>query len=227
MALRRQPYLDVKEHLRIWRRQILPLFTFLAAMLMVVFVILRASEQGQVSENFVPARNGLLAADGNAPFDPALAVLSPVELTLAPEAPVFLDSPRPAAISADPDAVIAVADGKVTFAGLDGGKNTVILLHRRGSERIETIYHGLATLRVPVGAQVRRGQVLGTLAPGSEGAFRFTRRQALHLDPGLTAGDPQEIPAEWRGREADRLSPPPAGATLAPSVQIDAPAEAP
>lgn len=216
-------HLDVKEHLRVWRRHVLPLFTLVGATLLIAFVIVRAGQQGPVIEDFVPARNGLLESVGDAPFDPALAVLSPIELTLAPEAAVFLDSPLSAPVEAEPDAIRAVADGRVIFAGPEGKGFTVILLHQRGGEHLETVYAGMASARVVVGALLRRGQALGPIDPANPDAFRFVRRDSLSLTTAKVPSESSGIPAEWKGRKEDLVYPPPVGAKLAPSIQIDAP----
>lgn len=207
-----------------WRRHILPLFTVIGGILLIVFVVVRTGRQGHVVEDFVPARNGLLAADGSGRFDPALAVLSPIELALAPDAPVFLDSPFAPEIGTEPDAILAVADGLVIHAGPRDAVQTVILLHRRGQTRLETVYTGLDTLRVTVGAQVRRGQAIGTLAVDARARFRFEHRPSPGLAADPVAGAGSDLPREWRGRGEDQISDPPVGARLAPSIQLEAPA---
>lgn len=210
-----------------WRRHVLPLFTLVGATLLIAFVIVRAGQRGPAGEDFTPARNGLLAATADAPFDPALAVLSPIELTLAPESPLFLDSPFPADIEAEPDAILAVADGRVIHAGSESDGYTVILLHRRDDKVLETVYTGMASARVSVGAMVRRGQAIGNVPVDERGTFHFALRDGPGLSTAPLPGEKTEIPADWKGGGDDRLHPPPVGAKLAPSIQVEAPAAAP
>jgi len=58
---------------------------------MLIFIAIRAGQKGPktAGEGFEPARIGLLRATDEALFDPAFAVLSPIELALAPSVTNF------------------------------------------------------------------------------------------------------------------------------------------
>lgn len=193
-ALKKPLYFDVKQHLQEWHRYFLPIFIIVAAVGMILFLIARTGEQAESLAEKYPesARIGLLAATSDAVFDPAFAVLSPIEMVLAPKADTFeypVGSEHGAlTYNAQPfltdkhlgddlngiggwdsdlgDPVYAVADGSVIFSGWpsDGWGNVVILLHELADGRmVETFYGHLDTIRVPVGKQVRRGDPLGTI----------------------------------------------------------------
>ncbi len=216
------------------------------------------------SEGFVPARIGLLRVAPDAIFDPAFAVLSPTELVLAPTAvdfdfPVgsehgalthlarsFQENGQTGEVfhgiggsGADQDApVFAVADGKVLYAGApspDRG-NVVMLLHETGEgEMIESVYGNLGTIRVPVGAQVRRGEILGRIASaesGDSGYLPFGLRRVpgfARISHALSSRDAargrfagESTLTEWRHRRDDQLAAPPAGEPLpTPALRLD------
>lgn len=199
-------------------RQVLPLFFILCGIVMVIIISVQAGRKGAdlPPEDYVGARVGLLQAVEEAPFDPAFAVLSPIDLVLAPAAVVF-DTVEPVA-AAGAIEVRAPADGFVVKAAMGEKGATVILVHEREGLPVETVHRGLGSLRVSVGAQVRRGQVLGVLSGGEEGDPPFARRSFPALVSGAVAGEADGIPAAWRGRASDRLSPPPAGEPIEPSA---------
>lgn len=161
--------------------------------MMVLFIVFRAGEQGpDYSGTVNPARNGLLRPGENVDFDPTLAVLSPIEMVLAPKAMSF-DFPvgsEHGALTYNAqaflvnrhlgddlngiggqdsdlgDPVYAVTDGKVIFAGWagEGWGNVVVLLHDKGSgEMVKTLYGHLDSVRVAVGGQARRGNPIGAI----------------------------------------------------------------
>lgn len=208
-------------------------------------------------DGFTPARNGLLRATAEALFDPAFALLSPTELVLAPTVTRFdfpVGSEHGAlTYNAQPfqanrhlgedfngiggedsdlgDPVFAVADGKVIYAGTpsSGWGNLVMLLHEREDGTIlESVYGHLDSIRVPVGGQIRRGEVLGTIG-SAEGRYlahlHFEMRRAPALDPGAGYGDTaqgridgEKTLTEGRLRRDDQLAAPPAGEPLEPSA---------
>jgi murein DD-endopeptidase MepM/ murein hydrolase activator NlpD len=157
--VRKPDYFDIRQHFRDLHRYVLPIFVFVAAVLMVIFLIIRTGERSPLLEwdESSTARIGLLAPVSDPIFDPAFATLSPIEMTLAPTADHF-EQPvgtRHGSFSynAQPfftsrhlgddingiggwnsdlgDSVHAAADGVVVFAGWpsDGWGNIVILLH--------------------------------------------------------------------------------------------------
>ena len=100
----------------------------------------------------------------------------------------------------------------------------MILVHEREGKPIETIYRGLASIRVSVGSQVRRGQILGAVLGEKVAGYAVLRRSFPVLVSDPAAGEAKGIPEEWRGREDDRLSEPPAGEPIEPSaLKLEAP----
>jgi murein DD-endopeptidase MepM/ murein hydrolase activator NlpD len=157
--LKKIPYFDIQQHLKEWHHIVLPLFFIIAAVLLILFLVIRTGEKPLVYDwdPQSPARIGLLYAGNEAVFDPAFAVTSPIEMVLAPTVDHF-DSPvgsRLGALTynAQPfltnrhlgddfngiggwnsdlgDPVYAVADGYVLSAGwpADGWGNVITLLH--------------------------------------------------------------------------------------------------
>jgi len=198
-ALKKQLYFDVKQHLQDWHRYVLPIFVIVAAVGMVLFLIARTGDRVESLAEKYPngARIGLLAAKADSVFDPAFAVLSPIEMVLAPKADNFeypVGSEHGAlTYNAQPfltdkhlgddlngiggwnsdlgDPVYAAADGLVILSGWpsDGWGNVVILLHELADGRtVETFYGHLDSIRVPVGKQVRRGDQIGTIGTANE-----------------------------------------------------------
>lgn len=207
------------------------------------------------AEGFAAARIGLLRATPEASFDPAFAVPSPIELVLAPTAMRF-DFPvgsEHGALSYQASAfqengdlgedfrgiggldsdlgvpVLAVADGMVLYAGTPSPSwgNVVMLLHETGEgEMVESVYGHLGAIRVPVGAQVRRGTTLGTIgSAGSAKHLHFELRRAPGLDPGTGYGGTaqgrlagEKTLTKWRRHRDDQLPAAPAGKPLEPSA---------
>jgi len=218
------PVFDLKEHLRIVHRQVLPLFFFIAAIATCLFVLLRLRDQGPrlPDGDFLPARIGLLRPKPPLAFDPAFAVLTPREMVLAPRAtrfdPPLAPSPEGEEASAP---VLAAADGLVLQTGSSGeGGDFLVLLHdRAGSGIVASVYQGISGVRVPVGALVRRGQPLAR-TDRSQDLFRFELRRLR----GLETGGPdegtkgrlggEELLSSWRGRDGTSLAPPPEGDRL-------------
>ncbi|MBY4128952.1 M23 family metallopeptidase [Rhodococcus fascians] len=85
--------------------------------------------------------------------------------------------------------VLAVADGTVVFAGSVAGKPVVSVDHPGG---LRSTYEPV-TASVAAGTRVRRGTVLGSLAPGHEGCSTTClhwgiRRGREYLDPTALVG---------------------------------------
>jgi hypothetical protein len=228
-VLKRPVYFDVKEHFRTLHRHVFPLFFALCGIVMVIIIAVQAGKQGGnlPPSDFVGARIGLIQPVEGASFDPALAVLSPTELVLAPEAVVFEAVGDGSAIHPKSERsleVIAVADGRVVFAATGDEGASVILVHEREGNPVETLYRDLASLRVSVGSQVRRGQALGTVAAGKAVSDVVVHRAFPALASGPVAGEAAGIPEAWRGRADDRLSAPPAGEPIERSaLKLEAP----
>ena len=226
--LKRPVYFDVKEHFRTLHRHVFPLFFALCGIVMVIIIVLQAGKQGGdlPPADFVGARIGLIEPVKGSPFDPALAVLSPTELVLAPESVVFETvgngSSRPNEEGGLE--VTAVADGRVVFAAMGKAGATVILAHERNGKPVETLYRDLASLRVSVGSQVRRGQALGTVSGENVAGDVVVYRNFPSLTSAPVAGEAAGIPDAWSGRADDRLSDPPAGEPIEPSaLKLEAP----
>lgn len=227
---------------------------------MILFLTFRTGARSVIlpGDESDPVRIGLISPGEVIFFDPAFAVLSPIEMVLAPKASAF-DFPvgsehgslacnaLPFRSNHDPggdlnggdgreadlgDAVYAVSDGKVVYAGWSSDKwgNAVILLHElETGEMIESVYAHLDSVRVPVGGQVRRGGVLGTIGPVNTRdsvPFHFELRGSPGLDLGIGDGARDAAQArlngetalvEWRGRGDDQLAVAPAGEPLEPS----------
>lgn len=170
--MRKLPYLDIKQHLEEWHRFVLPFFVLLAAVILVVFLIVRTGERNaQLAwDEASQARIGLLKPGKDPIFDPAFSVLSPIELVQAPTADHFtspVGSHHGAlTYNAQPfltnrhlgddlngiggwdsdlgDPVYAVADGLVISAGwpADGWGNVIILLHELANGEVIQTFYG-------------------------------------------------------------------------------------
>lgn len=199
------------------------------------------------------ARIGLLEPRHDALFDPGFAVSSPTEMVLTPTTNTF-DYPvgsRHGALTynAQPfmtdrhlgddlngiggwnsdlgDPVYAIADGLVTFAGWpsDGWGNVVILAHKlENGQLIDSFYGHLNSIRVPVGRQLRRGDLIGTIGTANErylAHLHFELRRYPALDVGMGYFDSKlgrlsgELSLKkWRQREESSLTSAPVGAPL-------------
>lgn len=210
--------LDFRQHLREWNRFVLPIATVVAAILLVVFLVVRTEKRSAFGD-WTPedsARIGLLSATGDLAFDPAFALLSPIEMVLAPTSTRFDDpvGSRNGALTynANPfftdrhlgddfngigggnsdlgDPVFAASDGLVLTAGSagEGWGNVVTLLHELpDGTMVETQYAHLDSIAVPVGAQVRRGGRLGTIG-NADGRYLAHLHFEVRLAPSLDPG---------------------------------------
>ncbi len=241
--------LDLKQHLREWYRHFIPIMALVSAVILIIWIFYRpAGERSGKTAATKISRIGLLAINKESIFDPAFATLSPIEMVSAPKAVRFdvpLGSEHGALVyNAQPfltdkhlgddlngvggwdsdlgDSVYAVADGLVLFAGWpsDGWGNVVVLLHELPDGRlIETFYGHLKNIKVPVGKQLRRGEVLGTVGTANGrylAHLHFEIRRYPDLDIGAGYADSAlgRLPGErsllkWRGRADDLLSGPP------------------
>jgi len=149
--------------------------------------MLAAADDAELSDRGIEVR---------APFDPAFVLARPIDQVISPRATRFdapMGSEH-AALTYNAqeflmnrhlgddingvggqdsdlgDLVYAVADGRVCFAGWasDGWGNVVAVLHRSplDGELMQSFYGHLDTMRVSVDAEVRRGQVIGTVGKG-------------------------------------------------------------
>jgi len=224
--LEKYPYLadlDLKQHWREWQQVALPIFVIVAAGLLVAFLMLR--NRGNLRELAVssdaPARIDLLlaVAPGNGfspPFDPAFLVASPLEMARAPVAHRFdapeappVDDPQDSDFDAAPVRVFAAADGLVLFAGAapavaeepapdTPARRLLVLLHQLPEGGfVQTRYSGLASLAVPVGRQVRRGDAVGTFADSDSSQSRQASPEGA--DAADREADVDPLPREARG----------------------------
>ncbi len=163
---------DLKQHFREFYLVFLPIFVFVGAVALVLWVTLRPPS-GRDRDGAAQSRPlvGLLNAGPRVPvFDPAFAVFSPIEMVAAPRA-VRFDSPMGTehfglTYNAQPflttrhlgddingigggdsdlgDPVYAVADGTVVYAAWpsDGWGNVVVLLHERPSGEPVNSFYG-------------------------------------------------------------------------------------
>jgi murein DD-endopeptidase MepM/ murein hydrolase activator NlpD len=125
------------------------------------------------------------------------------------------------------DAVVAVADGLVVYAGdpSPGWGNIVILAHRRpNGELVQSMYAHLDRIDVSPGELVARGRSVGRVgtAHGSYPAhLHFEIRTGDGVDIGAGYGgdplnriNPAKALFEWRGAAADDFTPAPLGVAL-------------
>lgn len=218
--LQRPPHLDLVEHLKFLHKQVLPLFFIFCALAMLGFIVIRAGQQGVdlPAPGSEPDRVGLLRA-GKA-VDPAFDLLGPVEMVLAPGAGSFVDpfEVSPALSGAGPGApqvIRAATDGLVVAASSGPAEAGVVLLHDRADGVVETVYEGLASIRVGVGIPVRRGDPLGTVP--DRGALDFRVRGAPVLAVQTMPGEKTTLPEAWLA-PADQIAPPPAGEAIEPGA---------
>lgn len=115
------------------------------------------------------------------PLHPKPRIVTP----FAPPAQDWLPGHRGVDLAGDDGLpVLAVADGTVVFAGSVAGKPVVSVDHPGG---LRSTYEPV-TASVSAGTRVRRGTVLGSLAPGHEGCSMTClhwgiRRGREYLDP--------------------------------------------
>ncbi len=187
------PHFDLADHLRTLFRSVLPLFLLISLLgFGLVLFFTREREETPKPAHATNTRIGLIDAHGDV-FDPAFAVLSPVELALTPSDSI-LDYPmgsRQGALTynAQPflennhlgddhngigggnsdlgDPVFASTAGYVVYAGWAGSGwgNVVILQHRKADDGLpyQTLYSHLDRITVYVGQGLHRGEMLGTV----------------------------------------------------------------
>lgn len=200
-----------------------------------------------------------LGVEAVSPFDSAFVLARPIDLVMTPRVTRFdapMGSEHAAlTYNAQPflvsrhlgddvngiggqdsdlgDPVYAVADGRVCMAGWasEGWGNVVALLHRspENGEVIQSFYAHLESMRVPVDAEVRRGQILGTVGKG-DGRYlahlHFEMRDYVALAAGAGYADQaqgrfsgEEFLRRFRGVADDLLNVPPIG--IAPVLPDD------
>ncbi len=252
---------DLKLHLTEFAKIFLPIFVLIGAIVLAIWINLKpeGSSNLDAKDSVAISRPdghpfvGLLNASKKQPlFDPAFAMLSPIEMVTAPIASTF--SPpmgsehQGLTYNAQPflvtrhlgddlngiggqnsdlgDAVYAVADGQVIYAGwpADGWGNVAILLHELPDGRmLQSFYGHLDRIGVYVGQRVRRGDQIGDVG-NANGAYlahlHFELRTAPSLDCGAGYADAEldRLAGEyslykWRGRPDDVLAPAPKGTT--------------
>lgn len=246
------PYLDLRRHFLEWVRYVLPIAVVVAAVLMIFWLVgERLGERAIDAGSFTPAPVDLLPVAERDGIDPAFFVPTPLEMVRAPLAARWttpLGGEHGAlAYNAQPflttrhlgddlngigggdsdlgDPVHAAADGLVVYSGWpgDGWGNLLILLHELPDGRmVETFYAHLDRIRVPVGEQVRRGDLIGTV--GTAGGnylahlhFEIRRAPTLGVGGGYADSALDRLPGErsiqkWRGRADDLLAGPPRAA---------------
>jgi hypothetical protein len=91
----------------------------------------------------------------------------------------------------------------------------VVLLHDRADGVVETVYEGLASIRVGVGIPVRRGDPLGTVP--DRGALGFRVRGAPVLAVQMMPVENTTLPEAWLA-PADQIAPPPTGEAIEPGA---------
>ncbi|MEO0414335.1 MAG: M23 family metallopeptidase [Verrucomicrobiota bacterium] len=185
---------DLKQHFREFYRIFLPILLLVVTVLLVLWTFLKTPEwkPAQIKGEDTTRRDGLLLAEPGGVFDPAFAVLSPIEMATAPIATRF-DSPMGSehgalTYNAQPfltnnhlgedfngiggqnsdlgDPVFCIGEGRVIYAGWagDGWGNVVIVIHRLPDGRlIESFYGHLDAIQCYVDQHLHRGQKLGTV----------------------------------------------------------------
>jgi murein DD-endopeptidase MepM/ murein hydrolase activator NlpD len=244
--------LDWQRHLTELRHQVLPIFLAALAVVVLVFILVAPSDEAGTKgeENGNGHRVSLLSVDPERPFDPALVLARPEELARTPrvtradwpmgsEAGAFAYNAQPFLTDRHlgddlngiggwdsdlGDAVYAVADGEVTYAGWpsDGWGRVVMVAHRTpDGDLLHSFYGHLARIDLPVGARVRRGEKIGTVGKGNGqylAHLHFELRKGPVIGAGAGYGDHEHgrLPGvEWieasRGAPPDRLNPAVAG----------------
>lgn len=221
---------DLKVHFRDFYRFFLPLFVFIFALALAIWVSIRPERDTDRSGELPPGHQlvGLLNPSAKTPvFDPAFAVLSPIEMVTAPVVAAF-DPPMGSehagfTYNAQPffttrhlgddingiggkdsdlgDPVFAIADGEVIYTGWpsDGWGNVVTLLHQLSDGRIlQSFYGHLDRIGVFVGQTVKRGEQIGDV--GSAGGRYYAH---LHLE--LRTSPALDCGAGYADEPLDRL----------------------
>ncbi|MDF1814619.1 MAG: M23 family metallopeptidase [Verrucomicrobiales bacterium] len=211
---------DLKQHFREFYRFFLPLFVLIFGLALAIWVSVKPKSDDDPAageEKGVDAFVGLLNPNlEELIFDPAFAVLSPVEMVTAPTA-VRFDPPMGSehaglTYNAQPflttrhlgddingiggnnsdlnDPVFAVADGRVIYTGwpADGWGNVAILLHELPDGRlVESFYGHLDRIGVFVGQRVRRGDRIGEVG-NADGKYLAHLHFELRTSPALDCG---------------------------------------
>ena len=224
-------HVDLKQHFREFYRFFLPLFVFIFALVLAIWVTIKPKSSGSSRTGTDQAEKGLVGLLNPEAedlfFDPAFAVLNPLEMVMAPRA-LYFDQPMGTehaglTYNAQPfmttrhlgddlngiggnnsdldDPVYAVADGNVVYKGWpsDGWGNVIIILHELPDGRIlESFYGHLNRSNAFVGQQVRRGQAIGSV--GNAGG-----RYLAHLHFEMRTGSTLDCGAGYADAELDRL----------------------
>ena len=212
--------MDLKQHFREFYRFFLPLFVLVLVIALAIWVSIKPPGEKSTEEpggTMGEALVGLLNPNlEEMIFDPAFAVLSPIEMVTAPVA-VRFDPPMGTehaglTYNAQPflttrhlgddingigggnsdlgDPVYAISDGKVVYAGwpADGWGNVVVLLHELPDGRmIESFYGHLDRIGVFVGQRVRRGDQIGDVG-NADGKYLAHLHFELRTSPTLDCG---------------------------------------
>lgn len=228
---------DFKQHLREFYRIFLPLFLVFAGIAIFAWNKFRPNDSApdpvpwieKSGQSLVGLLNPTANDEGEATyFDPAFAVLSPIEMVQTPTA-LHFDPPMGSehlglTYNAQPflttrhlgddfngiggehsdlgDPVYAVADGSVIYTGWpsDGWGNVVIILHRLPDGRlVESFYGHLDKINTTVGNRIRRGDKLGTVGNAN-------RRYFAHLHFELRTSPTLDCGAGYADNPLDRLS---------------------
>ena len=208
--------LDWKRHFRELKRQVLPIFLAIFAVLILLGALLAPVEEEEEEGDDIVRRVSLLSTDSGTPFDPAFVLARPVELARAPRAP-RVDWPMGSeggalTYNAQPflerrhlgddlngiggwdsdlgDAVYAVASGEVVFAGWpsDGWGKVMMVVHQTtDGNLVQSFYGHLDSIYFPVGARVRRGDKIGTVGKGN-GQYLAHLHFEIREGPMIAAG---------------------------------------
>ncbi|MDF1754131.1 MAG: M23 family metallopeptidase [Verrucomicrobiales bacterium] len=211
---------DLKQHFREFYRFFLPLFVLIFSLALAIWVSIKPKKntgEDSGTESAGQALVGLLNPRVEELFfDPAFAVLSPIEMVTAPQA-VRFDPPMGTehaglTYNAQPflttrhlgddingiggnnsdlgDPVYAIADGRVIYTGwpADGWGNVAILLHELPDGRlVESFYGHLDRIAVFVGQRVRRGDRIGDVG-NADGKYLAHLHFELRTSPTLDCG---------------------------------------
>jgi len=142
---------------------------------------------------------GSLAAAATAPCWPP-PVAAPVTVAFTQPSCPYCAGHRGLEFGTDTgEAVIAVADGRVSFAGQVAGVVYIVVDQRDG---LRATYGRVAPTRLAIGAEVRSGEQIATTA----GAFYFgLRRPAVASDKGAPPTQEYIDPAPYLGKRRYRV----------------------